>query len=393
MNTRRLVLLGVFLLTTLQILSQNSENSRNSVIGQEFDTKKFALINDVWDECHVLDPFNQPTSDSCIDKLAEYFSDQPVWEQSMVYYPMLDRLVSEGPLLNRRPYTLGFSQSDVTGNVPVWSDIFDGKVEERARTIEQVFQNETCKQLLNPGAIRTDVDVLDQCRSQELVKYAIYLDACLTGIKRINKLLLNRTPIDNETRYEQVTKEWDRRLRGKERKIAQADLNESMMHAVWMLNTCKHIPTVKYDDAFRLSEWNPQRVSVSVMARELQNTHDAAMSISARSGDAWAIQGFYVRELRLDREYWKSLYTINPLLFHRWMTVVGSALGLAEKEIAMHALKAYDLEKDLLDNPNFEDYIKWHDLSPNGETILSLKEQPLQDDQLMKRWVNHKTTD
>lgn len=58
------------------------------------------------------------------------------------------------------------------------------------------------------------------------------------------------------------------------------------------------------------------------------------------------------------------------------MTVVGSSNGHTEKEVAMCMLKAYDLKRDVLGNPDFEDCIRLHMLQPVMETILTLGENP-----------------
>lgn len=387
METRRVALLGVLLFASLQVYSEDATSDWETVIGQEFDAERIPAIQNLLEECSVLDIFKQPLSESCIDRLAEHFESQPVWEQSLVYYPSLDRFVRDGSVLNLRSYTLNFSQSDVTGDVPVWGEILDGNVEERGRILEQVLQEEKCMQLLSSGPILADGEVSNQCQPRELVKYAIYLDACVTGLNRINRLLLAKRPIDGVTNYEHIMREWDS-LPTHKRDIEQAKLSESMMHAVWMRNACEHIPVLVYDDAFRSYEWNTDSMSVSEMAKHLQNTHDAAMAKAARSGDTWAVQGFYLRELRFDKDYWKSLYDVNPLLFHRWMTVIGASNGHSKREVVMHALKAYDLEKHVLDNPDFEDYIKQHRLQTTSETVQSLKEDPLPDGQLMRLWID-----
>lgn len=389
----RTALLGMMLGATLQVFADSNETGMQSVIGQQFDVEKIAAIGNLVDECDVLKSFEEPLSDSCTARLSNYFSGRAVWEQSVFYYPMLDRFRREAPTLNRKPYALAFSMSDVTGDVPLWRDIFDGKVGERAGVVVRVFQDETCRALSNPGAIRTDLSLADRCQSRELVKYAIYLDACLTGIERINNLLARRMRLDGMTRYEHVTSRWDRLLSEEESEVAKADLTESMMHAIWMRNACAHIPAEGYDDAFRSYGWNPEGKRASDMAKELQNTHDAAMAIAARSGDVWAIQGFYVRELRVDGEYWKSLFAFSPLLFHRWMTEVGSANGLSEEEIAMHALKAYDLEKHILDDSDRDKYLERHRLSPTSNAVLSVIDRPMEDDQLLKRWREPRTLD
>lgn len=387
---RKLELFGILVLVSMQVFAHSADHTQSSVIGQVFNTAKIEFIDQIMIECRILSAHGHRLSDTCVEKLADYFSNQPVWEQSIVYIPSLDRFDRLKPSLNLRPRILMISQSDVTGDVPTWSDIFDGKAEERRRTVERVILDETCVQLRNRGPIRTDGSLSDQCHSRELVKYAIYLDTCLTGVERINSLLITGERVDGKTRYEQAIIEWDHKLSEEQNKIAQAELNESVMHAVWAHNACLSMPPDGYVDTFNSIDWDREGVAAyeEEMTQKLQQTHDSAMSISARSGDSWGIRGFFVTELRRDREYWKSLYKINPLLFHRWMTEVGSAQGLSEREVVMHAIKAYDLEKSHLDDPDFENYIEWHGIRHSNNTLLSLREKPMSDEELMQQWVD-----
>ena len=392
---RKLELLGILVLVSMQVHSHSTDPTRSSVIGQKFDTAKIEFIDQLMVECQILSAYDNQLSDTCVEKLADYFSDQPVWEQSIVYIPSLDRFDRLIPSLNLRPRILMISQSDVTGDVPMWSDIFDGKAEERRSIVERIVQDETCALLRNRGPISNDGSLSDQCHARELVKYAIYLDTCLTGMKRINRLLVTGARVDGRTRYEQAIIEWDHKLSEEENKIAQAELNESVMHAVWAHNACLSMPPDGYVATFSLTDSDRERVSAFVeeMTKQLQQIHDSAMSISARSGDSWGVRGFYVKELRRDKEYWKSLYKFNPLLFHRWMTEVGLAQGLSEREIVMHALKAFDLEKKHLDDRDLENYIEWHGFTRSNDSLLSLREKPMSDEELMQPWVDQETTD
>lgn len=344
-DVRIRALLGTLLFLSMQVFPHSDEPVRSSVIGQKFDTTKISVIDKLMVECRILNAHEQRLSDSCIDRVAKYFSNQPVWEQSLLYIPSLDRFETLGPALNSRTWHLVISQSDVSGDVPTWSDVFDGKVEKRQSVVEQVLQDEKCARLRKRGPIRSDSNLSDECQARELVKYAIYLDTCLTGVERINRLLVERAPIDGKTTYEKVIAAWDRRLSAEASRIAQAELHESLLHAVWSYNACLHAPLDGYVDTFGSKDWDTERVWTYVegMTKELQRAHESAMSISARAGDSWAIQGFFVKELRRDKEYWKSLYKINPLLFHRSMTDAGISLRLTDREVVMLALNAYDL--------------------------------------------------
>ena len=163
----------------------------------------------------------------------------------------------------------------------------------------------------------------------------------------------------------------------------------------WSYNACLHAPLDGYVDTFGSKDWDTERVWTYVegMTKELQQAHDSAMSISARAGDSWAIQRFFVKELRRDKEYWKSLYKINPLLFHRSMTDAGISLRLTDREVVMLALNAYDLEKAMLDDLDLGDYLIWHDIdhSPLSDIVLSLKERPIPDEELKRLWVEQET--
>jgi len=365
------------------------EHTRDSIVGHKFEPEEATAILDLLEECPILDAIIQAPSNSCMDRLIEHFSDQPVWQQSMVYYPVLDKFFKAGSEINRRPYELAFSKADITGDVPVWSDIFDNEQEYRALTLERTFQDPTCSQLAQRGAIQADAYLANRCESRELVKYAIYLDACLTGIGRVNELLSPRQiPIrPHETRYEEVMERWDR-LPKNERLAAQIPLSESMLHAVWVRHSCSHMPSVAYDDGLQPYEWDLVGATVTEYAAKLQNTHDTAMAIAARSGDPWAIQGFYVRDLRFDMDYWQSLQTINPSLFHRWMAQAGVSYSFTDKQRSMHALKAYQLEKHLLDDFDVEKYLGRYGYGglSGAREIMPLEDTLVLDDQLPYPW-------
>ncbi|MCY4655600.1 MAG: hypothetical protein OXC80_02160, partial [Gammaproteobacteria bacterium] len=285
---RFLLVVWQALFTTTAVLGHGlawEEHSKDSVVGHKFEPEEALVILDLLEECPILDAIIQAPSNSCMDRLAEHFSDQPVWQQSMVYYPVLDKFFTAGSEINRRPHELAFSKADITGDVPVWSDIFDNKQEYRALTLERTFQDSTCTQLAQRGPIQADAYLANRCESRELVKYVIYLDACLTGIGRVNELLSPRQiPIrPHETRYEEVMERWDR-LPKNERLVAQIPLSESMLHAVWVRHSCSHMPSVAYDDGLQPYEWDLVGATVTEYAAKLQNTHDTAMAIAARSG-------------------------------------------------------------------------------------------------------------
>ncbi len=383
--TSRLAVLAILLLASTQAFPHSSEVVRSPVIGQEFDTEKIPVIEELLGECHILDTFKQPLTDECIDRLANYFSLQPVWAQSMLYLPSFDRNRYRGCVLNRRPYTLAYSRSDITGDVPFWNDIFDENVEERRGVTKEVLQDAECMQLSKPGAIRNVSDFSTRCQSRELVKYAIYLDACKTSLKRIDHLLVERVGRDRTTRFNDSMNQWNHHNRT-ERTIHQAHLKETILQAVWLRNACSDNSETMYEEDFRSFGWNVWDIPETEAAEEIQNTHNAAMAIVARAGDRWAIQGFYLRTLRLDTEYWHSLYSINPLLFHRWMAVVGFSYNMSDEEVAMHALEAYDLETDVVDNPDIDNYVGRHGISRRSQIIQSLKKVPVVELQLVMPW-------
>ena len=362
------------------------EHSKDSVVGHRFEPEEAPAILDLLEDCAILDAVIRMPSNACMDRIAAHFSDQPVWQQAMVYYPVWEKFFKAGSEINRRPHELAFSMADITGDVPVWSDIFDNEQAGRALTSERIFQDPTCTQLAQRGPIREDAYLMNRCESRELVKHAIYLDACLTGIDRINDLLIPRQLLDGThgTRYEEVMERWEERLSDNEneRLAAQIPLSKSMLHAVWLRHSCSHMPSVVYDDALRPFEWDMVGATATEFAAKLQNTHDTAMAIAARSGDPWAIQGFYVRDLRYDTDYWQSLKTINPSLFHRWMSELGNLYSFSGRQRAMHALKAYQLEKHLLDDLDVEEYLGRYTYISDAREIMYLKDTSMLDDQL-----------
>ena len=389
MSCRSFFLAGVLLLVSLQAFPNGEPPTSatwNSVIGLEFDPKKISLQRELSRECKVIENFEQPLSGHCIEKLTEHFSKEPVWALSSFHYHMYGTYMSASSELNARYLQLKFSPSDIAGDTPKWRDIFDGQEKERVQIVRIVLEDEECAQLVNRGKIQINSNLSQRCQSRNLVKYAIYLDACMTAVNRINNLLFMRAT-DGQNRYEHVTSVWRQRFPTKESEIGKAKLEEILMHSIWLRNICKHVPADGFDEAFRGFGWNPSDLSVLDMTKKLQDTHDEAMAIAARTGDLWAIKGFWARNIRGDLAYWQSLYGINPLLFHRWISEVGDTLGLSDEERAMHLITAYSLEKEQSkDHPDFDSYISAHGFGSDSdrEIVESLVEKPLPERQWMK---------
>ena len=389
MSCRSFFLAGVLLLVSLQAFPNGEPPTSatwNSVIGLEFDSTKVSLQQELSRECEVIENFEQPLSGHCIEELTEHFSKEPVWALSRFYYLMFGTFTSESSRLNNRYLQLKFSPSDIAGDTPKWRDIFDGQEKERVQNVRIVLEDEECAQLVNRGKIQINSNLSQRCQSRNLVKYAIYLDACMTAVNRINNLLFLRAT-DGQNDYEYVTAVWRLRFPTRESEIGKAKLDEILMHSIWLRNICKHVPLDGFDEAFGGFGWNPSGISVLDMTKALQDTHDEAMAIAARSGDPWAIQGFWARDIRGDLEYWQSLYGINPLLFHRWISKVGGTLGLSDAERAMHLITAYSLEKEQLkDHPDFDSYISGHSFGSDSdrEIVESLIENPLPENHWMK---------
>lgn len=114
------------------------------------------------------------------------------------------------------------------------------------------------------------------------------------------------------------------------------------------------------------------------------------MAIAARAGDAWAIQSFDMTKINDDWDFWKSLRQINPSLYHRF-TAEDSYWWADEKDRAMHALKAYSIDRQVSPSLDLDDYLSHYGITRNDfgvpeASVESLLESDGLDELLVDPW-------
>ena len=124
-------------------------------------------------------------SEACLLLAEEFFSREPVWAYGeMFYYDMSAgwvRIFVHGSVQRAK-----YSHADfIDRKVPLWGDIFDGRIEQRQQRFLQVVRDESCKELANPNTIGLNETMAEQCAARELYKYATYLNACSDAVQRI----------------------------------------------------------------------------------------------------------------------------------------------------------------------------------------------------------------
>ena len=165
---------------------------------------------------------------------------------------------------------------------------------------------------------------------------------------------------------------------------------EKYLLTFWLAAKCASTSLYPFTRLSELRDIVNDTTIVGNHRKRFQPLHDDAMAIAARSGDEWAIQSFDMSGIRYDWDFWKSLRELNPPLYHRNIANNFSLL-LDEKEIAMHALKAYSIDRQGSTAMGFDDYLSY--LAPNRDdfgvledSIESLLEEDQIEDKLIHPW-------
>ena len=302
---------------------------------------------------------------SCIDRLTRHFKFQPVWKMSgMLYHWLADGGYSV-LAINPRAGHLKFTRADnLLREVPTWFDIFDGRVHQRQAVVEGVFEDAACRALAKKGGIRPEL--AERCHARDLFKYATHLDACLMGMER-DMLLMKAAHKSIKSIYEMSMDELVRRhARSGEARIRA--LIEFNLHASWIAGLCNQLPGMAFNDDLQLVPMNELLGDgalfdgLTEFSRLMKKGHDAALGIAARSGDAWAIQSYEPPRPLQDPDYWNTLRDANPLLLHRWMASPLGRSVLSEEERLWHAVKAYSIERELVEDLSLKGYVEQYDI-------------------------------
>ena len=314
----------------------------------------------------------------CFDRLTRYFKPEPIWEMAGgMYYYVHSNLRYAWPAINPRGSSsyLKFTKADyLLQEVPTWSDIFDGRILERQDIVKSVFEDDACRALAEKGGIRPEL--AERCQARELFKYATYLDACLTGFRRSRELM--HTPSERSV-YEMTMDEIRRRdaLNGETEYpdpallghgetspdlVTELGITEFHMHSSWITRMCIALPGMAFNGDLQ-PVWQGELSDSGFfekieIGKFIEQGHDAALGIAARSGDAWAIQSYISPGLSTDPDYWNTLREINPLLVHRWLATDMVGGSLSDEEQLWHVVKAYSIGRELVEGLSLKDYVE-----------------------------------
>lgn len=309
-------------------------------------------------QCERASTKSSPSTE-CVAALTEYFVNEPVWKYSRLYYysdPM-GLLLTTYNEINRRHFKLPYSYDDYSmEQIPMWGDIFDGRLEQRKALFSKVTQDPQCAKLGSSANVGIQEDRAEQCSARELYKFAAYLDACTASLQR-HQVLTSPTR-SREDKY----KELDRFETSKhvvleniesatEREMAQEIVKRGLLHGYWVIEQCIEGPlrlkTSQSNTSVLSLEvtWSTTTIEDEALMRAIKKTHKMALKIAARSGDEWAIRSLP----RLHGQFASDIYNKFPLLVHRHLGF--DTGGISDKldwnELRRHKAKAYLLLKDL----------------------------------------------
>lgn len=312
-----------------------------------------ATVN-IYDIVIACDGFDRPEFDpnpSCKAKLDKYFMSRPIWDDSIAYrFGMNSSIPSvEHSVLSPRYLRFGLSEK-VLGSIPRWQDVFDGKFIERLDTVEKTFRNPECRNLRDSSNI--DPELMDTCQARELFKFSAYLDGCLTGLDRAKRWIRMDHNNPQQSYYESALQSLQRNFESLNRNqdvsfdsIAKQFTN-STLRAAWMVLQCGELVIPEFDDDLNMvaptREKLPSRIRFG-LDYIVKTGHDAALKISAMSGDEWAIHRYWPTNEADTLGYWRALLNYKPLLVHGYLARYAKQFDLSMDDADWHVAKTYSL--------------------------------------------------
>ncbi|MCY4655599.1 MAG: hypothetical protein OXC80_02155 [Gammaproteobacteria bacterium] len=280
---------------------------------------------DLWDRGYRCE---ESTVTDCLPSLDNHFETEPVWVSSQLQNRIFGYIGElSDPVLNDRNKVVRYGYDDYLAQpLPLWKDIFDGQAVNRVQTIIRVLQDAQCNSLASSSTSSIEADLEHYCEAEELFKYAMVLDACVTSKVRLSEIRDDKLVSIYTTPYSH-----DR---------AGALVKKALFRETWIYNKCQHIPLNVVTDSglVPLSLEQPVEEIVEVV----QNVHDIALKIAAKAGNLWALRSYLPQGESL--AYWQDLYAVKPSLTHRYLAALGSGLTIDER--FQHAHKAYALLQD-----------------------------------------------
>lgn len=338
-------------------VSGQSVDYRSRVL-QRFDirpeTETFLEVSDAqrsaWDrlvkQCTPIDS-RKPLSESCLDLAEQYFSKEPVWPYDMMYY--YDAIEGWVPISIQELTFKDYTTADyVNKDVPYWYDVFDGQIEQRQEQFLDVLADSSCFDLASTNKLGIHPTKQEPCAGLELYKYAVYLNACSEAQQRLSFL---RREFPQETQNGKLNTfeisfdkldEWvpDIPLRNS----AKRRIEKGFLHAYWVAEQCDlHgfvlVPGMSHLGLKTTKEKMSWELDFNNYFLFVNQTHDIALRIAAKTGDDWANRSRNIGRYLTD-EFNEDLLKRYPLLFHREMGM-RSGYRFTSQERARHRAKAY----------------------------------------------------
>ncbi|MYD46706.1 MAG: hypothetical protein F4W92_10165 [Gammaproteobacteria bacterium] len=318
------------------------------------ETETFLEVSDEqnasWEElieqCTPIDT-REPLSESCMLLAEQYFSKEPVWPYSQMYY--YDAWDGWVPIFIRELTYKNFTTADyVDKDVPYWNDVFDGQIEQRKKQFLKVVADSSCLDLASRNKLGIHPTNHKSCAARELYKYGAYLNACSRAHQRLSFLSQEITQ-ENQTgelNYYELSfsklDEWvsDVPLRYS----AKRRLAKGFLHASWVAEQCKVHGFVLVPGQSHLGlETTEEKMSWEHDLEKyflfVNHAYDLALRIAAKTGDDWAIRSRTMGRYLTD-EFNEDLLKRYPLQFHREMGK-GAGYDFTPQEKARHRAKAY----------------------------------------------------
>lgn len=326
-------------------------------------------------ECTPVSP-NSSLTTECLSVLDDYFVDQPIWDYSMplLYYASYGRVSADDSINPRSGGVLSipFGYDDyMMEEIPLWRDVFDGRLKERVTTFLETVDDPSCEELTPHYSSGLQPEKFQQCSAREMFKFATFLESCTTASQRLHEL--DKESIDvmyaGQSNYElsvQIIAEYIHDAESRE--IALRRLKKGYLHAFWVVQQCEsndfELVPEDYSDLFSMSgtslpptrfmddhvlDWKPQQPTEADFGNEsksmtyldlIAHIHDTALEVSAKSGDEWAIRSTWFLS-DWDLEFTMDVFERYPLLKHRHLGSEYFTRELSGPERKRHLAKAY----------------------------------------------------
>ena len=341
---------------------------------------------------------------SCLESMSHFFLREPVWKYSAMdmYDNYRGRRQVVGQPLNDRHERLAYSHADYSAaEFPYWRDIFDGRVQSRKDLVSHIVEDPSCKNLGDSkiGGIQRELE--SRCHGRELFKYATYLSSCTTAMERLHVLNSTSGLVKDEGArlYEVSLKLIEEEVESSLQELALRRLQRGYLHSNWLVHQCGELGNRLLAKSRKITEvadngavgvfWDLPRES---FYQSLQQTSRLTLTISAKTGDEWAIRSYPLDEFD-GTEFREDMRVAYPILVHRHL---GSPVGGFRKELSevdqrRHRAKAYLLMKEDLGSQVAENEFDTSDLEMEINYVEQggLLEMPRDREEILKEAIDH----